>query len=511
MMKQFMDKDFLLETETAKKLFHTYAEPMPVIDYHCHIEAKEIAEDIRFDNITQVWLGGDHYKWRLMRANGVDEKYITGDAPDREKFQKWAETLPRAVGNPLYQWSHLELQRYFDYYGVLNGDTAEEVWQLCNAKLQQPDMSARGMIEKAHVTHLCTTDDPADSLEWHQKLREDKTFTVQVLPAWRPEVAMKIRDKGFSAYIKRLSAAAGERIDSFADLKKAVSEGRKEVDVNALDVYSHASVRADDPSLVLQASDLNSLLDTAVTYTLYDGSKAVFDKKLIRAFIVSDEEEKGWYDFDENAASEGCRTFIHGLAEKYNYTYDYVTFHTTWAGDLDIPCAESGRVIDEETESQTLYSLLVNRQSGSRTPVYSLERDADGTFGGTYVEVDIGSQHVWYYRDGDMWWESDCVSGKESDPDRRTPRGVYEIYTKERNRTLKGEINPATGKPSYESFVNFWMPFNEGIGLHDASWRSSFGGNIYYDSGSHGCINLPYASAQSLYDILEVGTPVIVH
>ena len=236
-----MDKDFLLETETAKKLFHTYAEPMPVIDYHCHIEAKEIAEDIRFDNITQVWLGGDHYKWRLMRANGVDEKYITGDAPDREKFQKWAETLPRAVGNPLYHWSHLELQRYFDYYGVLNGDTAEEVWQLCNAKLQQPDMSARGMIEKAHVTHLCTTDDPADSLEWHQKLREDKTFTVQVLPAWRPEAAMKIRDKGFSAYIRRLSAAAGERIDSFADLKKALN--------NRLAFFDAMGCRASDHSL----------------------------------------------------------------------------------------------------------------------------------------------------------------------------------------------------------------------------------------------------------------------
>lgn len=347
-----------------------------------------------------------------------------------------------------------------------------------------------------------------------EKLKNALFSLPEMLPENQTAPSDAYLEMGDDLRIRIVPETDGSRIDGetvYEAVKKAVSEGRKEVDVNALDVYSHASVRADDPSLVLQASDLNSLLDTAVTYTLYDGSKAVFDKKLIRAFIVSDEEEKGWYDFDENAASEGCRTFIHGLAEKYNYTYDYVTFHTTWAGDLDIPCAESGRVIDEETESQTLYSLLVNRQSGSRTPVYSLERDADGTFGGTYVEVDIGSQHVWYYRDGDMWWESDCVSGKESDPDRRTPRGVYEIYTKERNRTLKGEINPATGKPSYESFVNFWMPFNEGIGLHDASWRSSFGGNIYYDSGSHGCINLPYASAQSLYDILEVGTPVIVH
>lgn len=168
-MKKFMDDDFLLETETAKLLFHKYAKNTPIIDYHCHIDAKEIAEDIRFENITQVWLGGDHYKWRLMRANGVDEKYITGDASDREKFQKWAEILPKAIGNPLYHWSHLELQRYFGYHGVLNGDTAEEVWNKCNAVLQQEDMSARGMILKSNVTHLCTTDDPADSLEWHKR------------------------------------------------------------------------------------------------------------------------------------------------------------------------------------------------------------------------------------------------------------------------------------------------------------------------------------------------------
>ena len=131
-MKAFMDRDFLLSTETAKKLFHTYAETMPILDYHCHINPQEIAEDRKFDNITQVWLGGDHYKWRAMRSNGVEEYYITGNAPDREKFQKWAETLELAIGNPLFHWSHLELQRFFGYTGVLNGETAEEVWNLCN-------------------------------------------------------------------------------------------------------------------------------------------------------------------------------------------------------------------------------------------------------------------------------------------------------------------------------------------------------------------------------------------
>ena len=140
-MKKFMDKDFLLETETAQKLFHEYADKMPIVDYHCHINPQEIAEDRKFENITQVWLGGDHYKWRQMRSNGVDEYYITGAATDREKFQKWAETLELAIGNPLYHWSHLELQRYFGYHGVLNGDTAEEVWNLCNEKLKEDGMS----------------------------------------------------------------------------------------------------------------------------------------------------------------------------------------------------------------------------------------------------------------------------------------------------------------------------------------------------------------------------------
>ena len=240
-MKKFMDDDFLLETETAKLLFHKYAKNTPIIDYHCHIDAKEIAEDIRFENITQVWLGGDHYKWRLMRANGVDEKYITGDASDREKFQKWAETLPKAIGNPLYHWSHLEIQRYIGYNGLLNGDTAEEVWNKCNAVLQQEDMSARGMILKSNVTHLCTTDDPADSLEWHKKIKADKSFNVQVLPAWRPEAAMKIADKGFATYVRRLAGAAEMDIGSYDDFKAAM--------IKRLEFFNQMGCRASDHSL----------------------------------------------------------------------------------------------------------------------------------------------------------------------------------------------------------------------------------------------------------------------
>lgn len=220
-MKKFMDKDFLLESETARHLYHDYAKNMPIIDYHCHLNPQEIYEDIKFDNITQVWLSGDHYKWRQMRSNGVEERYITGDATDREKFQKWAETLEMAIGNPLYHWSHLELQRYFGYEGHLCGDTAEEVWNQCNEILRQDNMSARNLIRMSNVDIVCTTDDPADSLEWHRKIKESG-FEVTVLPAWRPDKAMNIEKADFTDYIRKLSDVSGVAIGSFASLIEAL-------------------------------------------------------------------------------------------------------------------------------------------------------------------------------------------------------------------------------------------------------------------------------------------------
>ncbi len=221
-MKPFMDKDFLLSTDTAKQLYHDYAAKMPVLDYHCHINPQEIAEDRKFDNITQVWLGGDHYKWRQMRSNGVEEKYITGDATDREKFQKWAETLEKLIGNPLYHWSHLELQKYFGYTGHLNGDTAQEVWDLCNEKLGQDSMTVRNIIRQSGVTLICTTDDPVDTLEWHEKIAADDTFDVQVLPAWRPDKAMNVEKPDFAAYMARLSDVSSVKVKDFSSLKEAL-------------------------------------------------------------------------------------------------------------------------------------------------------------------------------------------------------------------------------------------------------------------------------------------------
>ncbi len=223
-MKTFMDKDFLLENDTAKELYHSFAEKTPILDYHCHINPQEIATDRHFDNIAQVWLGADHYKWRYLRSCGVEEKYITGDASDYEKFVKWAECLGKAIGNPLYHWSHLELQRYFGYYGALNKNTADEVWELCNKKLQDPAMSARALIKQSNVTLICTTDDPIDSLEWHKMIAEDPTFGVKVLPAWRPDKAMYIEKPDFPEYIGKLATVSQINITSFADLKEALKK-----------------------------------------------------------------------------------------------------------------------------------------------------------------------------------------------------------------------------------------------------------------------------------------------
>lgn len=237
----FITKDFLLKNDTAKKLYHSFAADMPIIDYHCHINPQEIYEDRKFENITQIWLGGDHYKWRLIRSNGINEDEITGDADPLTKFKHFAEMLPKAIGNPMYHWTHLELKRYFDYDGVLNEDTAVEVYDLCNKKLQNDDMTVRSLIKKSNVKMIGTTDDPTDSLEWHIKLREDKGFETLVVPSFRPDKAINIEKAGFIEYIEKLSAVSGIKIRTADDVKKALS--------NRLDFFCKLGCRATDHGL----------------------------------------------------------------------------------------------------------------------------------------------------------------------------------------------------------------------------------------------------------------------
>ena len=221
-MKSFLDKDFLLQTETAKQLYHEFAKEMPIIDYHNHLLPEQIANDVNFENLTQVWLYGDHYKWRAMRSNGVNEKYCTGDASDYEKFEQWAATVPYTLRNPLYHWTHLELQRYFNVGKILSPDTAREIYDHCSAKLKTPEYSVRNLLRKMNVKVLCTTDDPTDSLEHHKKIKEDG-FEIKVLPAFRPDKAMNVDDVDtFNAYVNKLQAVSNILIASWDDYLKAL-------------------------------------------------------------------------------------------------------------------------------------------------------------------------------------------------------------------------------------------------------------------------------------------------
>lgn len=388
-MKAFMDKDFLLSTETAQKLFHEVAEKMPVLDYHCHINPEEIAKDRKFDNITQVWLGGDHYKWRQMRSNGVDEYYITGDAPDREKFQKWAETLEKAIGNPLFHWSHLELQRYFGYHGVLNGDTAEEVWNLCNAKLQEDGMSVRNLIRQSSVTLICTTDDPADSLEWHKVIAEDDSFEVQVLPAWRPDKAMNIEKPDYKEYLEKLAGAAEMEITTFAQLKEALKK--------RMAFFDSMGCRASDHALeyVMYAPETEENLEK------------IFAKRMNGEAVTRDEELKFKTAFMQFVAGEytklGWAMQLHYGCKRDNNGIMYRQL----GPDTGYDCINNYAPTSQMTD---FLNALVEANSLPKTIIYSLNPNDDEAIG-TVLGCFQNSDAVGKIQQGSAWWFNDHKTG----------------------------------------------------------------------------------------------------
>ena len=389
-MNEFMDKDFLLESETAKKLFHDYAENTPILDYHCHINPKEIAEDRRFDNITQVWLGGDHYKWRLMRAFGIEEKYITGDASDYEKFCKWAECLGKSIGNPLFHWSHLELQRYFDYNGVLNRKTANQVWKLCNEKLSQPSMSARNLIRRSNVTLICTTDDPADSLEWHKKIAEDDTFDVKVLPAWRPDRAMNIEKPDYLDYLGKLAQAAGmPKITSFTALKKALCQ--------RMEFFASMGCNVSDHGL---------------EYVMYcpaseDEIEAIFLKRLNRMMPTREEQQKFKTAFMLFAGREYHRLDwamqLHFGCKRDNNAKMYELLGPDTGYDCINNNTPSAQMAD-------FLNALCRTDELPRTILYSLnpnDNQSIGTIAGCFQD----SSAVAKIQQGSAWWFNDHKTG----------------------------------------------------------------------------------------------------
>jgi glucuronate isomerase len=238
-MKKFIDENFLLSNATAQRLYHEYAKDMPIIDYHNHLPPNEVAEDKNFENITKVWLNGDHYKWRAMRTNGVEEDYITGDKSDWEKFKAWATTVPYTLRNPLYHWTHLELQRYFDIHDILNADSAKKIYDETSAKLQTKEYSVRGLLEKMNVKLICTTDDPVDNLQYHQQIKKDN-WPVKVLPAFRPDKAMNVDDENiFNNYLTSLEKAADISISTYNDYLAALKKRHDYFVANNCSVSDH--------------------------------------------------------------------------------------------------------------------------------------------------------------------------------------------------------------------------------------------------------------------------------
>ena len=385
----FMDRDFLLNTETARFLYHEAAEKCPIIDYHCHLSPREISQDIRFENITQVWLSGDHYKWRLMRSAGVPEKYITGDAGDYEKFEKYAEVLGKAVGNPLYHWSHLELRRFFDYKGILNKHTAPDVWKAANERLQNDGYTSRGLITMSNVETICTTDDPTDCLEWHEKLAADSSFPVSVLPAWRPDKAICLEKESYTDYVHLLEKASGKAINTFADLKEALHI--------RLDFFAARGCRLSDHGLsyIMYAPAPNEKIES------------IFEARLHGAIPSPAEEAE--FKF-------ACLSF---LAEEY---YD-----RGWAMQLHYGCRRNSNPVmacrlgpdtgfdcmdDYTPSSQTAAFLGELRCRGilPRTILYSLNAN-DNAVIDSIAGCFQTDEAVGYVQHGSAWWFNDHFDG----------------------------------------------------------------------------------------------------
>lgn len=389
-MKTFMDKDFLLETETAKTLFHQYAEKMPIIDYHCHIQPKEIAENHQFKNITQVWLGGDHYKWRLIRSNGTPESKITGkQSTDREKFQEFAKALPKAIGNPLYHWTHLELQRFFDCDIPLNENTAEEIWNICNEKLQQPEMSVQGIIKKANVKLICTTDDPADSLEWHKKIQEDGLCSAKVIPAMRPDAIMRINMPGYSDYVKKLSEVSGIQIKNMDDICQALKL--------RMDFFQQMGCKITDHALeyVFYRPYTKEAVDAVITKALNNEPISTVEEETYKTalleFLASEYTKRDW------------AMQIHYSALRNNNTNMYKQL----GPDTGFDCIASYNCGEGIV---ALLDALNTKNILPKTIIYSLN-PADNALIGSIIGSFQGAGVHGKIQQGAAWWFNDTKQG----------------------------------------------------------------------------------------------------
>ena len=401
-MKAFMDKDFILETETAKHLFHDYAEKMPLVDYHCHLNPKEIYEDRRFNNIVEVWLGGqnpdgsyagDHYKWRMMRSHGIDEDYISGNKPPYERFLKLAEALEMAIGNPMYHWCHLELQQFFGVYEPLTVESAPRIWEQCNKLLQEdPDMTARGLIRKANVAFIGTTDDPIDSLEYHNKIATDPTMKTIVGPSYRPDKAVNIHKAGWKEYMAKLAASVGkEKLATMQDVLDAL--------VERLEFFKEHGCRASDHGLDYVPFQ---------NYTV-EQADAVYQKAL-RGEALTTEEIEGYQTvillcLGKAYSRLGIVMQLHYSCLRNNNERIFKAMGPDTGVDAISQNTCGGNI------AQLLSALDITGQC-PRTILYSLN-PADNAQLGTLIGCFQDSSIPGKIQHGSAWWFNDTKSGME--------------------------------------------------------------------------------------------------
>ncbi len=391
-MKTFMDEDFLLQNETAKSLYQ-FAKKMPIIDYHCHLDPKEIAEDVTFENITKVWLGGDHYKWRLMRQMGIDEEYITGNATDYDKFMAWAKTLELAIGNPLYHWSHLELKRYFDIDEPLSVKSADRIWEACNQKLKKEGMSALGLIKKSNVVCIGTTDDPVDDLKWHELLADKKEGGTKVIPTFRPDQIMNPGAIGFKEYIDKLSEVSQVEICDYNTFCQAIK--------NRIDYFDQRGCKSSDhsflemPYQLMNEVETNKLMDKIFevkSVSLSEEELLVYQTNLM-LFLAEEYAQKNW-----------VMQLHFGVVRNSNQT----AFETL---GKDKGFDRIKGVVD--TDRLALFLDTLNQKKAlPKTILYSLNANDNSTIQilcNCFYETDVRGK----VQQGAAWWFQDHKNGME--------------------------------------------------------------------------------------------------
>lgn len=404
--RKFIHEDFMLTNSYARELYHESAEKMPIIDYHCHLVPKMIAEDHRFKDLTEVWLGGDHYKWRAMRGNGVPEEFITGNRSSYEKFEKWAETVPYTMRNPLYHWTHLELARVFGIYDILNPSTARAIYDECTEKLQSPEYSGQSLMKKFNVKVVCTTDDPADSLEYHKQIAEHP-FGVKVLPAWRPDKAMVIeKPQQYREYIEKLGAAAGMEILSYEDLLTALRKRH--------DFFHSMGCRLSDHGLeTFYAEDFTpEEIDRIFRDTLKGKMPSHEEDLKFRSAILLDfarlDWEKGWAQ----------QFHVGAIRDNNTRMFDILGPDTGYDAIHDVPVAAAGHkflnrlAMEDKLAKTILYNLNPKDNEVLATMAYTFN---DGTVPG---KIQLGSG----------WWFLDQEDGMRKQMNALSALGLFSRF-----------------------------------------------------------------------------------